>query len=87
MKRITAVLLLTLLSVFMLCGCKREADMVETTISSMLSTEAESSYKENDGTVTDSDGHIGNEDEEHRTDNTDTTTHSTTSTTQTDNVL
>ncbi len=88
MKRIIAVLLFTLLSVSMLCGCRREADMLETTLSSMMSTEEESEYKDNDGTVTDGDGHIGNEDEEHRTDTTEDTTHSTTvSSSQSDNVL
>ncbi|MBQ2944695.1 MAG: hypothetical protein IJD93_08415 [Ruminococcus sp.] len=64
MKRITAVILLALMTMLVFTGCKREGDMIETMVSSIFSTDAptqNNSGTESNGQVTDSDGHIGNE--------------------------
>lgn len=64
MKKVTAIILLVLMLMMVFTGCKREGEMIETMMSSILSTDApaqNNSGTENNGQVTDSDGHIGNE--------------------------
>lgn len=64
MKRITAILLMALMTLFMFTGCKREGEMIETMVSSIFSTDSQRETENNtasSGQVTDSDGHIGNE--------------------------
>lgn len=68
MKRITAVILLALMTLLMFTGCKREGEMIETMVSTIFSTESETNTNnttDSSGKVTDSDGHIGNENKEH----------------------
>ncbi|MBQ4105359.1 MAG: hypothetical protein IJC86_03110 [Clostridia bacterium] len=69
MKRITAIILLALCALCALSGCKSEADMVETMISTMMPTESTggNTTVHNSGTVTDGDGVIGNDDQENST--------------------
>lgn len=66
MKKITAIILLALCAVCALSGCKSEADMVETMISTMIPTETQNNNDsmQNSGTVTDGDGVIGNDNQE-----------------------
>lgn len=66
MKKLTAIILLAVMTMFMMTGCKREGEMVETMISSIFSTEnrsTENRTTESSGRVTDDDGYIGNEDQ------------------------
>ncbi len=67
MKRIIAVILLSLMTLFMFTGCKQEGEMIETMVSSIFSTENRTDANDataSSGKVTDDDGHIGNENEE-----------------------
>ncbi len=64
MKRITAIVLLAIMSLFVFTGCKQEGEMIETMVSSIFSTDSQKETENNtasSGKVTDSDGHIGNE--------------------------
>lgn len=66
MKRILAVIMLGLLALCMLTGCQKEADMVESMVSTMIPTTSDDTDKteHNSGSVTDGDGIIGNDDRE-----------------------
>ena len=63
MKRTMIIAFMLIVSMTMLCGCKREAQMVEDLASTIMSTE-DKKHNDNNGTVTDNDGHIGNEKDE-----------------------
>lgn len=67
MKRFVAVILLSLMVLFVFAGCKKEGEMIETMVSSIFSTENRNDSNDataSSGKVTDDDGHIGNENEE-----------------------
>jgi len=78
MKKYLAVIFM-LLVMTSFCGCKKEAEMVEDAVSTVMSE------NKNNGDVTDNDGYIGNEDR-HTTENRRDTTNSS-SGTDNDNVL
>lgn len=76
MKRIVAILFLLICVMFTLCACQKEVDMVEDMVSTVLSDDRTdtSDVNQNDdngnnadngnnGTITDTDGIIGNEDD------------------------
>ena len=70
MKRLTAIILLALMTLFMFTGCKREGEMIETMVSSIFSTENRNDANNDttsSGRVTDNDGYIGNEKEDNST--------------------
>ncbi len=67
MKKTIAIIILCLCMALTLGACKKEGDMIESMISTVFSTEDnrnENNNHTNNGTVTDSDGHIGNENRE-----------------------
>ena len=67
MKKTFAIIILCLCMALTLGACKKEGDMIESMISTVFTSEDNennSSDSVNDGTVTDSDGHIGNESSE-----------------------
>ena len=63
MKRTLIIVFMLLLSMTILCACQKEAQMVEDLASTIMSTE-DKKDNTNNGTVTDKDGHIGNEKDE-----------------------
>ena len=68
MKKLTAIILLAVMTLFMMTGCKQEGEMIETMISSIFSTEnrtTENKTTESSGKITDDDGYIGNENGEY----------------------
>lgn len=70
MKRVIAILLLSIMTLFVFAGCKREGEMIETMVSSIFSTENRNNTNDataSSGRVTDDDGHIGNEKDENTT--------------------
>ena len=79
MKRTLIIAFMLIVSMTVLCGCKKEAQMVEDMASTIMSTE-DKKDNTNNGTVTDNDGHIGNEKDE-------TTHKETTTETKTDSVM
>lgn len=89
MKKITTIILLAVMTLFMMTGCKQEGEMIETMMSSIFSTEnktTENRTTESSGKVTDDDGYIGNETQNHSS--TPQTTDNTTDTTSVmDNIL
>lgn len=66
MKRTIAIIVLCLCMAMTLGACKKEGDMIESMITTIFSSdnETQSGTHTNNGTVTDSDGHIGNEEQE-----------------------
>lgn len=92
MKKTIAIIILCLCMAMTLGACKREGDMIESMISTILSTENNNTTDNhtNNGTVTDSDGHIGNEQQETTDDRSDLvpdTSEITTADNLTDNVM
>lgn len=63
MKRTLIIVFMLIVSMVVLCGCQKEAQMVEDLASTIMSTE-DKKDNTNNGTVTDNDGHIGNEKDE-----------------------
>ena len=59
MKKSLIIVSLLIFIMMAFCGCKREVQMVEDMVSTIMSTEGA-----NNGTVTDGDGFIGNDDHE-----------------------
>ena len=74
MKRTLAIVCILIFAMTVLCGCQKEAEMVEDMVSTVMATEATNGNNtdKNNGTVTDGDGYIGNDDNE-TNDNTNTT--------------
>ena len=66
MKKTIAIIILCFCMAMTLGACKKEGDMIGTMISTVFATDSakETDTHTNNGTVTDSDGHIGNEEQE-----------------------
>ena len=66
MKRTIAIIVLCFCMAMTLGACKKEGDMIESMVDTVFSTDStnQTDTHTNDGTVTDSDGYIGNEDRE-----------------------
>lgn len=64
MKRTLAIIFMLLFVMSAMCGCQKEVDMVEDMVSTIMSDNNNDSNANNgnNGTVTDGDGFIGNED-------------------------
>lgn len=68
MKKALVIVFILVFAVSVLCACRKEADMVEDMVSTVLSTDNKNNDN-NNGTVTDGDGYIGNEDNRATNDN------------------
>lgn len=66
MKKTIAIIILCLCMAMTLGACKKEGDMIETMLSTVFSSDNTNDTQNhtNNGTVADSDGHIGNENRE-----------------------